>query len=450
MDNNRRFINTDNCCYGSLTHSNRITHNETSFVHYSTIPLMKTSKNSLEKTATENINYHHYHYHHYPPSTSYTFSSESSPILLMAGSNNFDNNFANNTTCILDNSSSIYSNRSGSLQEFRPSISRALEYCQNKVLKPYKHLLIVLGWHQPFNLDHNRKFNLIKLLINLLHVIFIIMTICIGHFLQYASCFRHEEYLYGTSSTIYNLNIILENGKKLQPIMINVNETEMNEMPKEYIILLNQNHQYFNLTPLIYDLNLELNKKSINQQPDFGAKNDQTNLELFNGERMHLTHCNGSILTHYFLPSIIHLISYLIILKHLRYCEIDRFHNLCLLNQLLATKIIGYSRTCWKMKRTVKHWILGIVFCLLFIMLQLMFHIFVLNDLTFISFIRPATENLSIILKCTCFFIFTFIELVHISIIIIYALHCQMNIIFIQMNLTAIREKRVDFQVSFL
>ncbi|KAH9501655.1 Nucleolar protein 10 [Dermatophagoides farinae] len=332
------------------------------------------------------------------------------------------NDTAAESTCFLEDTAMDETNLSGSFvhQEFRPSISRALEYCHNEVLPPYRRLLKLLGW-QPFQFDCS-GFDCCKILINSLHIMFLFLIICIGHLLQYASCFRQDSL--GTMD-IFDAKILNDND----------NAAIIDLFHQHFHLETNQSYQFFNLTKIFKEINHEL-ASEIDEQ-------------IFMNRVQIFLHCKGSAMAHYFLPGIIHLVSFAIILKHLRFCEVDRFQNLCLLNLLLATKIIGHKKASIQIKKIVRNWIVAIFLCLLLIIIQFAIRLFIFDDVSF-GFIDA--EHLQWLpkpllwLKSFCFILFSFIELIHISIIIIYALYCQMNILFIQMNVTAIREKRINFQ----
>uniref|UniRef100_A0A834R3S2 Uncharacterized protein n=1 Tax=Sarcoptes scabiei TaxID=52283 RepID=A0A834R3S2_SARSC len=305
------------------------------------------------------------------------------------------------------------------MYEFQPSISRALEFCHRKVLPPYKNLLLLLGWYPMSVRCFNSRFS--NIILNLTHVSILVSIIAIGHILQYVSCFRQDNLL-SFGFIDWNHGFLEEN-------------FEIHSITSNHSII-NFIHKYSpseNLSKYLSELNLKTN--------DLGL---DLNNQIHMSAGQFLFHCRCSTLSHYFLPGLMHLISFLIILKHLRYCDVDRFHNLCLSDQLLSTKIIGHKKTCKKIRYAVHFWlrIIGIFFIL--ILIQLTIHLFVINDLSMIVFeIKPG---IIILLKSICLILFAFVELIHISIIIIYALHCQMNIIFIEMNITAMREKRIDFQ----
>ncbi|XP_027200299.2 gustatory receptor-like Holozoa [Dermatophagoides pteronyssinus] len=332
---------------------------------------------------------------------------------------NQNNVLANESTSFLTTDET---NLSGSFnqQEFRPSITRALEYCHNEILTPYRRLLILLGW-QPFKFDCF-GFNCCQMFINSFHLMSLLMFMCVGHLLQYVSCFRQDNL-----GTLNVLNADIINTK---------NDVAITDLfHQHYHLELNHSYQFLNLTQIFKDINHEFTNE-IDEQI------------LLNRVQIFL-HCKGSAMAHYFLPAIIHLISYSIVLKHLRCCEVDRFQNLCLLNLLLATKIIGHKKASIQIKKIVRNWILAIFLCLSLIMIQFALRLFLFDDVSF-GFIDPDELNWLpkplIWIKLLCFILFSLIELIHISIMIIYALYCQMNILFIQMNITAIREKRINFQ----
>jgi len=68
------------------------------------------------------------------------------------------------------------------------------------------------------------------------------------------------------------------------------------------------------------------------------------------------------------------------------------------------------------------------------------------DDAICFTFFQPTNDAAEWVLKLVCVFVFGLIDFVCIAIFTTYALHCELNVIFLQSNITAMREKRLNFR----
>lgn len=70
--------------------------------------------------------------------------------------------------------------------------SKALEKCQNSILKPYYVILKLIGWKQLFQYDEIHD-HCIKKVVNMIFAIVVVITLLIGFFFQEILCFRRDR-----------------------------------------------------------------------------------------------------------------------------------------------------------------------------------------------------------------------------------------------------------------
>lgn len=134
--------------------------------------------------------------------------------------------------------------------------------------------------------------------------------------------------------------------------------------------------------------------------------------------------------------------------------EEDRFHNLVVVTYLLMTKTVGRDKASTRLKRIVRGWLLFGALALVLTTITHVLHLYVLSpdsdderqQLCF-TFLQPSEDRLEVALTVACLLAFSLLDFICIAIYITYALHCELNVHFLNTNVTAMREKRINFRV---
>lgn len=158
--------------------------------------------------------------------------------------------------------------------------------------------------------------------------------------------------------------------------------------------------------------------------------------------------------TYYVIPALIHFAAYLAMLYLMRSPEEDRFHNLVVVTYLLMTKTVGRDKASTRLKRIVRGWLLFGALALALTTITHVLHLYVLSpdsdderqQLCF-TFLQPSEDRLEVALTVACLLAFSLLDFICIAIYITYALHCELNVHFLNTNVTAMREKRINFRV---
>ena len=132
--------------------------------------------------------------------------------------------------------------------------------------------------------------------------------------------------------------------------------------------------------------------------------------------------------------------------------EEDRFHNLVVVTYLLMTKTVGRDKASARLKRIVRGWLLFGALALALTTVTHVLHLYLLpvpadqQPLCF-TFLQPSEDSVEAALTAACLLAFSLLDFICIAIYTTYALHCELNVHFLNTNVTAMREKRINFRV---
>lgn len=378
--------------------------------------------------------------------------------------------------------------------QFTASTSIVLQQCENEILCHYNRFLTLIGW-RPFSMTwlSQIELNWLVIIFNWLYLSTIFMLLLASYFLQFASCYRHDnlqpyillqhqEDMYSLSGnggldpnrTVVNYQMISladPNNSSYQPSEgkfqwwmrkeldnFKENLTEETKEPAEESVeepnLIKDNLEDVNDHPISLRQFYEVEKRfydllQVIYDRYYNASLHNGQLVTAHHKHQHLYQCRGGVFIYYFFPSLLHLIAFITVLRYIRLPEADRFQNLCVLSYLTVTKVYGREKSRLMLKRIIRNWLL---FCCLALIASIVsngLHLFVVDSICF-TFIQPETDMAILQLKALSMILFSLNDFVCIAIVTMYSLHCELNILFLKANEIALRQKRIDFHVSFL
>lgn len=381
--------------------------------------------------------------------------------------------------------------------QFTASTSIVLQQCETEILCHYNRFLTLIGW-RPLSMTwlSQIELNWLVNIFNWLYLGSIFLLLFASYFLQFASCYRHDnlqpyillqhqEDMYSLSSgggggghepnrTVVNYQMISladpnnasyqpSEGKfqwwmrkELEGFRENLTEDKEKELEEEeepaestkdnleddaeQPISLKQFYEvekrFYDLLQVIYDRY-------------YNASLHNGQLVTAHHQHQHLYQCRGGVFIYYFFPSLLHLIAFVTVLRYVRLPEADRFQNLCVLSYLIVTKVYGREKSRLMLKRIIRNWLLFCCLALIASIISNGLHLFVVDSICF-TFIQPETDMAIVQLKTLSMILFSLNDFVCIAIVTMYSLHCELNILFLKANEIALRQKRIDFHVSFL
>lgn len=344
------------------------------------------------------------------------------------------------------------------------STSAILNYCKMKVLRPYFRLLSILGWRPLLNQATLFENNLWVRIINCIYTALIIALILIGYLLQYSCCYRQDGYKPYTSETRVDPVLIptttlpsttslfhfigsREDGKHNQGDKRNQTENDIQTTTQSLLDGLIPNDLYSSWSERreierrreAFGSSLETNDSSGNQNPPKAPVVLDTSLK-----------CRGNLFALYLIPNILHFLAYLFILHLMRTPDCERLENLMERGFLQTTRTTGWVMAHRKLINSLRSflWICLVWLFLSFTIHGLMVGSRVYNGTLDFRWIQPPKPFFVPIVALTIVSM-TFNDFICGSIATSYAVHCQLNISYIINLCASIREKRVDFQVTF-
>lgn len=322
-------------------------------------------------------------------------------------------------------------------------ISVALRICNDQILVHYNHLIALFALRNPF-----ASFKLwsrcLSTAFNTIHLFAILVLLSIGYVMNYAACFRQDRV---HSYDVLDQNEIFDSDT-LSPFVTFPMRDESpiltNDVEFGYSSL--QSKEYVSDQISFDSVKSNLNK--LGQLMNYRA-ND---VNLHNGfavpshRHRYLYRCQGSFISSYFIPTALHMLAYIISLIVMRDSESDSMENLTVYTYLMVCQTCNSNRTIKMMSKTICQWLGFALLCMSLSMLTHALHIFMFTDLCF-TFVQPSTTIGFNFIKSFSFFLFTLIDTISIIIFLMYAVHCQMIIMYLKNTETALRQRRITFQV---
>ncbi|KAI2805235.1 hypothetical protein BLOT_004228 [Blomia tropicalis] len=375
-------------------------------------------------------------------------------------------NSHNSTRVIQNRTNQTIDETIGSYQseQFNASTSESLQHCNEYILCYYNRLVTIIGWRPLISSVSNKYgFNFIVQLINFLYVAMILVLLITGYVLQYATCFRQDNLSAYDPLELTTETMVTKDGHVYYRFMDDYDDTlfKHETVTTENILhdeSLPTKPDSFNFTTKItnYTETIALQTLNVFDQSLQGFAqsliNRYKNLTFHNGlspdhHHDYLYQCRGGIGTYYIIPALIHFGAFIIMLRQMRSPETDRFHNLCVANYMLMVKVNGKEKANHRLVTVIRNWLLYGLLCQLVSISAHTLHLFVIsNDDFCFTFFQPTGSLAILLMKSFSLALFVLIDFTCIAIFITYALHCELNLIFIQVNVTAIREKRLDFR----
>ena len=336
-----------------------------------------------------------------------------------------------------------------------------------------------------------RPINWLLNIINYLYIAMILSLLLSGYLLQYATCFRVDSIDSYTSikSSLLSHNNLTTNLTIYNPL----DSAQLNHQPSahQFITTTNMNNKTktFTIWSMFSNIWNSLQQRYYNvtfhNLPLSQFSDDYYDNYYYHPYHDQLYKCRGGIGTYYIIPSLLHFVAFVLVLRQMRAPELDPFHNLCILNYILISKINGGQvRASHRLTSVIRKWLLFGIICLVLAIISHMYHLFFITTITttaatitsFISnlhnfsgntttitntrhttlrpspiicftFFQPQSHRTYDIMKIICFVLFSIIDFASITIFTTYAVVCELNVIFLKGNITALREKRINFRV---
>ena len=293
------------------------------------------------------------------------------------------------------------------------STSAVLNYCKFKVLQPYFRLLSLIGWRPIFSSELAIKYFLLFKAINLFYFLLVILLIITGYFLQYCICYRFDGM--GSIDTT--------------PVDTFVSS------PSSFI------HRKLNTT---FNLKHYQKLKSL-QKLERSLKIDHTDDENLVGP----VSCNSKLISIHIIPDLLHFSAYLYVLYLMRTPECEKLENLMERGFLQTSTTAGWIAEHKKLVHTLRSFLWLCVTWVLFSFALNLLH-FSSNTITFHCLPLQLDTGIKKLLITLTVISLLFHDIICSSMIMGYAVHCQLNISYLYNICRGIREKRIDFEVSML
>lgn len=351
------------------------------------------------------------------------------------------------------------------------STSAILNYCKLKVLRPYFRLLSILGWRSLVTQATLFENHLWVRVINCMYTAMIIALILMGYLLQYSCCYRQDGYKPYATET--RLDPVIIPTTSVPPIFGFHEQGGVQGRPKQdkYNSSASVNHKYKVVISLLDGI-LQNDLYSSSSWPDgtiykhgydnetrqqFGswrASNDTS--AIYHQPKPPVvvdtsSKCRGNFFALYLIPNILHFLAYLFILHLMRTPDCERLENLMERGFLQTTRTTGWVMAHRKLINSLRSflWI-----CLVWLLLSFTIHGLMVGSRVYyltldFRWIQPPKSFFVLFVVLTIVSM-TFNDFICGSIATSYAVHCQLNISYIINLCASIREKRVDFQVTFL
>ncbi|XP_074603539.1 gustatory receptor-like Holozoa [Brevipalpus obovatus] len=345
------------------------------------------------------------------------------------------------------------------------STAAVLNYCKSKVLRPYFKVLSTLAWRPLFPPRSTIPIlNSFSRLVNGLYSLLIIIFILSGYFLQYCICYRGDGLHHLTTSNsdpfeeVCDLSLPMITQPKrqqklgyrsdlpLDKIGIFLEEKFPDQTPhSDYLVMDDDSED--DTDYLISDTkpSKAKNNKIANfiNLPKFINKSINAVLPSNMVNSMHT--CNTKIVSHFIIPDLLHFLGYLYVFYLMRNPDCERLENLMERGFLQTSRTTGWLMENRRLVNRLRLYLLmALIWTLLSVGLHLIhFNIFQVcfpclpwsNDPQLRSILVYLT-----VASLTCF------DIICIAVVTNYAVHCQLNISYINNLCRSIREKRITLQ----
>jgi hypothetical protein len=293
--------------------------------------------------------------------------------------------------------------------DLQESTSVALYLCKRKVLKPYFQMLALLGW-RPIIYPIAPEVTLHAKVFNWIYTALVITFILVGYVLQYASCFRQDGYPPYRNQTNDQL-IIKTDNKWSTPLPLLYNTFDYDN--KSTTHLLSSTYSY----------------------PESDGNENSVK-------------CSGNFISLYLIPDLLHLFAYIFVFHLMRTPECEILQNLLERAFLQSTRINGWFIAQKKLVNNLRTFLW---LCVTWVGVSVIGHTVHITVFQEICFTWMATGNELVVKIMTGLTILslTWNDIICAAIVTSYSLHCQLNIQYIKNLVSAVREKRIDFQVNY-
>lgn len=305
------------------------------------------------------------------------------------------------------------------------STSAILRHCKLKVLVPYSRLLSLLGWRQLISQNTLFENPLWIKLINFLYVTLILALIISGYFLHYSFCYRQDGYRPYNDLTSNSTCCSVSS----YPIIAAIN---------------NIIHSEVTMTP-------ETTVDS-DDPDDIESFTTSEGHPLSSSPTIQLT-CRGNFFAIYFVPNLLHFFAYMSMFHLMRTPESEKLETLMERGFLQTTHTAGWILAHKKLANSLRSFLW---MCLAWFTLSVVIHGLIIasrigsHDLTLIWHVNVFNlPYANILLIVITFISLTFNDLICASIVTSYTVHAQLNISYLVNLCSSIREKRIQFQVSY-
>lgn len=360
-------------------------------------------------------------------------------------------------------------------EQFQASASYALAHCNEEILCYYNRLVSLIGWRPLIqSVSCRARVNWLIQTINYLYVAIIVVLLLTAYLLQFAACFRQDSiFVYdpliigdespplfayfdrhkssaSSATTVSWLFRSPSTSKEEFPVVPNVTKskttttttttttTQSPTTDEEFNTSIGGVTFRGRLFPVIItasppprNRSAVSGKQSASEEGPLKIANDNlislfypfierySNVSFHNAtptashHHEHLYRCRGGIGTYYIIPSLLHFVAFISMLRQMRRPETDRFHNLCVVNYILDTKVSGRDRASNKIRSSIRFWMLIGIFSLTLTMFSHGIHLYYLvEDPVCFTFLQPTTDLGVNILKACCLLLFGLIDFV--------------------------------------
>lgn len=351
------------------------------------------------------------------------------------------------------------------------STSAILNYCKLKVLRPYFRLLSILGWRPLVNQATLFENHLWVRIINCVYTALIIALILMGYLLQYSCCYRQDGYKPYATETRIDPVIIPTTSIPPTTAIFGLRKTAQNDVKNNFTGIVDQKYRVV-LSLLDEIMNNDLYSSSSwsgNREEKIDTNNKTRHMDTFGSFAQNIDSsspnqyapkppvvidtslkCRGNFFALYLIPNILHFLAYLFILHLMRTPDCERLENLMERGFLQTTRTTGWVMAHRKLINSLRSflWI-----CLVWLLLSFTIHGLMVGSRVYyetldLRWIQPPKSFFVLFVVLTIVSM-TFNDFICGSIATSYAVHCQLNISYIINLCASIREKRVDFQVTF-
>lgn len=268
---------------------------------------------------------------------------------------------------------------------------------------------------------------------NLFYLAFILTLVLFSNVIQYSFCYNNcniEPYL-----THFRLNVSYNNAHWVLPDY-NL-ETDVDN-----------SSSFEKLVPFQVTFDRLVRMLQNQKQEKLIANDTATSLAEYESSMDELQYqCQPGIRVYFVLVNLLHFVAFIIIMLSTRVPEGDRFHNLAVHTYLLLARVNTRCRANLMLINMVQKWI---TYTLMLWLACAVINSFWLASSSVHNTWLLGNESADMDIKFRILLIFacTFHDMISIMVVMLYLLNCSMNVAFLNANRLALRQKRIDFQVS--